>query len=330
MLVTPALSELPAPPPDRSGWPWINAHQPAPPTMPDGRPWPRISVVTPSYNQAAYLEETIRSVLLQGYPNLEYIVVDGGSTDGTDAVLAKYEPWLSYWVSEKDRGQTHAINKGLARATGEIFNWINSDDLLTPGALVSVAVEMGRSDCLAGAVVDFDPFGAEQLFVCRKLSPSRLIAGQSVYHQPGVWLRRALVAAAGGLQENFHYTFDWDLMIRYLAIARKVKYTSRILARFRLHPESKTVRLESTFHLERKAVLKKLLEERRFARLHPSCRRALRRFDWVDTLVEGATSRRGVRDAFGIGISALADPRVRFSRMTLGAVRRALTRAHQA
>ena len=105
--------------------------------MPDAN-YPRISIVTPSYNQGQFIEQTIRSVLLQNYPNLEYIIIDGGSTDNTVETIEKYEQYITYWVSEPDRGQSHAINKGFARCTGEIMAWLNSDDLYLPSALKSL------------------------------------------------------------------------------------------------------------------------------------------------------------------------------------------------
>ena len=131
----PALKELPPPPPGKTGWPWTEEAPQLPDMMLGGSPWPRVSIVTPSYNQGEFIEETIRSVLLQGYPNLEYIIIDGGSTDRTLEIIHKYERGLAYWTSEPDRGQSDAINKGFQRATGEFIGWLCSDDVLLSDAV---------------------------------------------------------------------------------------------------------------------------------------------------------------------------------------------------
>ncbi len=134
----PNLAQLP-PVPDREGWPWTEETPQLPERMADGSPWPCISVVTPSYNQGQYIEETIRSVLLQGYPNLEYIVMDGGSSDNSLEIIQRYSPWLTYWTSERDEGQADAINKGFERANGKLIAWLNSDDIYYPGTVASSA-----------------------------------------------------------------------------------------------------------------------------------------------------------------------------------------------
>ncbi|MDC0434310.1 glycosyltransferase [bacterium] len=136
----PSLAELPAPPRGKTGWPWTLESPYLPDTRPNRKPWPRISIVTPSFNQCQFIEETIRSVLLQGYPNLEYIIIDGASDDASVELVKRYEPWLSHWVSEHDRGQSHAINKGFEKASGDIFSWINSDDMLFYGCASKVGL----------------------------------------------------------------------------------------------------------------------------------------------------------------------------------------------
>ena len=138
-----SLSQLPEPPNGKTGWPWTEESLRLPEHRREGDSWPRISVITPSFNQAQFIEETIRSILLQGYPNLEYFIMDGGSTDGSVEIIKKYSPWLSYWISEKDNGQSDAINRGLKMASGDFATWINSDDLLAKNALFEQASRIG-------------------------------------------------------------------------------------------------------------------------------------------------------------------------------------------
>ena len=153
------LAELPPPPTGSTGWPWTEESSQLPATMRDGRPWPCISIVTPSLNQGQFIEETIRSVLLQGYPDLEYTIMDGGSTDNSVEIIKKYEPWIAHWESKRDRGQAHAINKGLNCSTGYWFQNINSDDVLSLGALGTVAAAPSNADAVCGSVEEFSEAG---------------------------------------------------------------------------------------------------------------------------------------------------------------------------
>lgn len=263
-MCCPNLKELPAPAKHKTGWPWTEESGRQPDKMPDGRPWPKISIVTPSYNQGQFIEETIRSVLLQGYPNLEYIIIDGGSTDNSVDIIKKYSPWLTYWVSEPDRGQSHAINKGLAHCTGEVFNWINSDDLLCPGALRAVATAWAKKPGLiiAGPVVEFKQDGTENVIVPNALTLQNYLSRRKAranswrWHQPGTYLPLSQVKRVGGLQEDLHFTMDHLLMIDLLETC-KVTYISETLARFRLHDNSKTVAVGyPQFGLERVEALR--------------------------------------------------------------------------
>jgi glycosyltransferase involved in cell wall biosynthesis len=206
-------------------------------------PFPKVTIVTPSFNQAGFLEQTMQSVLSQGYPNLEYIVVDGGSTDGSTEIIAKCTDQLAWWVSEKDRGQAEGINKGLARATGEIVAWLNSDDLYQPGAIAGAvaafeaAPEAGMvfSDVLAidGAGVPincmrYGDWGLDELMTFH------------IIGQPGVFMRRCVLEQAGFLDLEYHYLLDHHLWLR-LAQYAPIQHVPAVWAAGRFHAEAKNV-----------------------------------------------------------------------------------------
>lgn len=242
-MPAPVLSELPEPPEGKSGWPWTEA-SPRPGEHAHGsQSWPEVSIVTPSFNQAEYLEETIRSVLLQGYPHLDYIIIDGGSTDSSIEIIRKYEAWLGGWTSEPDRGQSDGINKGFARAGGEIFSWLNSDDVYEPGALQLVAGYFRTTpgcDLLYGNGWDIDERG-EKTKPCDWIRPfnRRLYLTSNFILQPAAFWLRSLWAQTGMLDPDLHWTMDWDWFIR--ATARtEPHYLPVDLARWRVRPEIKT------------------------------------------------------------------------------------------
>ena len=324
----PRLSELPPPPPGRTGWPWTVETPPLPLTTAAGEPWPSISIVTPSFNQGAYLEETIRSILLQGYPQLEYIIIDGGSTDNSVAIIKKYSSWLTHWVSEPDQGQPQAINKGLARSTGEVFQWINSDDYLLAGALGKIAAAVKDVDAVVGVVVNFDESGHQEPLVPGELNATKIIFSESStrWHQPGLWFRREGVIACGGIDESYHYSFDWDLTIRYLGRFNHLNYRPDVLVHFRLHPQSKTVSTWERFMQERYRILHKLAETSSQSSIRAACRQQIRRLDWWDFVARTRDDhhRSRLRRALRLGAAACCDPQIRLTRFTLGTIRRML------
>lgn len=207
--------------------------------------WPRITIVTPSYNQGPFIETTIRSLLLQGYPNLQYIIVDGGSTDNTLEVIRHYEAHISHWISEKDRGQSHAINKGIALADGEIFNWINSDDWLEPGALKHVALLFMEKQAQAVATRCNIIKGGTLAWVNGATSKSddfldsALVTG---LNQQGLYFRTECIRRLNGVDETFDYSMDLDLWVRFLLTFGQDKFVTSeyITADFRFHDASKS------------------------------------------------------------------------------------------
>lgn len=216
----------------------------------------KITVVTPSYNQAKFLERTIVSVLDQGYPNLEYIIIDGGSSDGSVDIIRKYEDRLAFWVSEKDSGQVEAINKGFKRATGDVVCWLNSDDVFYEGTLdaigklfdnSSVNWAVGNSQIIDGqdAVVS----QLDRLFVDRPESWFE-IATEFMLPQPSSFWRRSVFEDLGYLREDMHYAFDYEFWFRMLVNGYKPTLADAVLSGFRAHGESKSCSQPAGFYKE--------------------------------------------------------------------------------
>ena len=256
------LHYLPNSPSDKKGWPWYFECPIPLEQKPSGHYWPKICIVTPSFNQAQYLEETIRSVLLQGYPNLEYMVIDGGSTDGSVEIIKKYAPWLTYWVSEPDRGQSHAINKGFSRSTGEIMAWINSDDYYDKGAFYEIvqAFDQNPNSIWIAGKCSFilDNNEITDGWAKPRNDIVNWFTGPLVM-QPGVFWKSWIWKQVKGVDEEMNYSFDYDLWMKYVEYQPFPTWIEKNLAFFRKHGESKSIKSKSKFMMENEIIYKRYM-----------------------------------------------------------------------
>ena len=227
--------------------------------------YPKISIITPSYNQGQYLEETILSVIGQNYPNLEYIIIDGGSSDNSVEIIKRYEKHLAYWTSEKDNGQSVAINKGFKLASGDILGWLNSDDMYLPGALYYVAsyLDIYKPELIFGNCLHFNEtsnrwWGSN---VKIKHEVSNIFLSDYII-QPSSFLTKKMFLINGLLDENLTYAFDWDWYIRAKKANVNFKAHTKYLSIYRIHKAHKSATGGEMRLKELSLIYKKYLESK--------------------------------------------------------------------
>lgn len=228
---------------------------------------PLVTIITPSYNQGRYLESTIRSVLEQDYPRIEYIIIDGGSTDESLAIIQRFSKRLAYWESQPDRGQAQAVNKGLQRSRGEILSWLNSDDLLAPGAVgkaVKVLQDHSEIDVVYGRLARIDdsgkPVPTPNLPKDRVEFDLNHVIDECIVNQPGSFWRRRIMDRVGLLDERLIYSLDYQYWIRMALAGAKFKRIEAVVAHFRLSVGSKTVGQTAAQAVEQFHTLEETLE----------------------------------------------------------------------
>jgi glycosyltransferase involved in cell wall biosynthesis len=246
-ILTP--NDLPAPPPGKKEWPWTEQGKPLDDQMFDSSQYPRISIVIPSYNYGQYIEETIRSVLLQSYSNLEFIIIDGGSTDQTLDIIKVYEPWLCFWCSEPDKGQTDAINKGFEHCTGDIFAWLNADDAYKHPNVLKTTANLYQ-DGYEFIVGQCEYVNLTQQEISKEFDRKALPVNFERYlkhwscpilHQPSVFVSITIAKSCFPLDTYLHSSMDYQFFLRVLRKNPKSIWVDDTFSKAYLHQENKTL-----------------------------------------------------------------------------------------
>jgi glycosyltransferase involved in cell wall biosynthesis len=283
----------------------MNYYDPCPETMPDGSAWPRISVVTPSYNQAQYVEGTLRSVLGQNYPNLEYIVIDAASTDGSTDIIGRYADKLHYYVSEPDRGHGHGLNKGFERSTGEIMAWLNSDDMYHPWTFRVVAeifTQFPEVNWIVGTNAWWSERGALLTANRGCMNIYDYLMGRYQWvQQESVFWRRPLWERAGGkIDERYSQQIDAALWGKFF-LTDRLYMVDCILSGVRMHRTKRSILFNADVHTDIANILGELREQ-----CSPVQRARARQLEFVRRLRKSRLrhlpveriARRVFRDAF--------------------------------
>ncbi|MFZ4473910.1 MAG: glycosyltransferase family 2 protein [Saprospiraceae bacterium] len=254
------ITELPASPHDKSGWPWNI--QVNPQIYEKHNYWPKISIVTPSFQQGRFIEETIRSILLQNYPNLEYIVMDGGSTDETFEILKKYDRWISYWVSKPDKGQTNALNNGFNLASGEICAYLNSDDLFLPNAfyfIINSYIYNNWNWVCSNTIVGKNTASKKIWKVNKKLSIHAFVAGQTFPQQGVFW--KSTVLKKPYFNEKWKFIMDRAFFFEIFSEKGAPFRLNILTSFFREHIEAKTSTMQEVCQNETKSHIEEILNK---------------------------------------------------------------------
>jgi glycosyltransferase involved in cell wall biosynthesis len=266
----PSLAELPKAPAERTGWPWTEESTRLPDTMPAGNPWPKVSIVTPHLNQRPFIEETIRSILLQGYPEIEHIIIDGGSTDGSLELIAQYSPWVRC-VVEKGEGQSAAANRGFKLITGDLIGWQNSDDFYGPDNFRQAALAAAQypdRDVFHGTVRGFQGQNSQPPWLfesCIEFSQERLLKEVCVKNQ-SMFFRRKIFERGVFLEDNLHYAMDQEFFWRLSLEGFQYQAVPSMIGYYRQHENAKSNVYNVRNDLEPYALLRSLCRDKRLDR----------------------------------------------------------------